>query len=371
MRALPPKMVQVLASFAPLFSKRVFRHAQVLLIGAILAPGARTVSSALRAMGLDRERQFHRYHRVLSRASWSRLEAGRVLLGLLVKAFVPEGDPLVVGIDETLERRYGKKISARGVYRDPVRSTHENWDMSIYDENKEIEGDENVLIAGKFSGPTSTQKNLLLVDGNTGKVIRWYNSPSLKSALAAPDVGRVYGGGVSLTAFELSGKKLWSRAKTTVDTSLYPTNAPSPSYRDLELDPDGETIWAACACDAVDGTAAKALVKLDAEGNHDASWRAAADPPSWGMSVVEANGALYLGAGGSDYLAEFSKANGGDPTWVRDTSGSVQVVEEMDGQLVIGGHFWEIADQLGDNCGHRAGAHRSSTLMTSARPGRA
>ena len=221
----------------------------------------------------------------------------------------------------------------------------EVWDMSIYGQN--------VLIAGKFSGPTSTQKNLLLVDGNTGKVIRWYNAPSLRSALAAPDVGRVYGGGVSLTAFELSGKKLWSRAQTTVDSSLYPTNAPSPSYRDLEL--DGNTIWAACACDAVDGKVAKALVKLDLEGNHDASWRAAADPPSWGMSVAKANGALYLGAGGSDYLAEFSKAEGGDPTWVRDTSGSVQVVEEMDGQLVIGGHFWEIADQLGDSCGHRAG----------------
>jgi len=50
----------------------------------------------------------------------------RALLGLLVGALVPEGDPLVVGIDETLERRYGKGISARGVYRDPVRSTHEN-----------------------------------------------------------------------------------------------------------------------------------------------------------------------------------------------------------------------------------------------------
>jgi hypothetical protein len=221
----------------------------------------------------------------------------------------------------------------------------EVWDMSIYGQN--------VLIAGKFSGPTSTQKNLLLVDGNTGKVMQWYNAPSLKSALAAPDVGRVYGGGVSLTAFELSGKKLWSRAKTTVDSSLYSTNAPSPSYRDLEL--DGKTIWAACACDAVDGKVAKALVKLDLEGNHDASWRAAADSPSWGMSVAKANGALYLGAGGSDYLAEFSKAEGGEPTWVRDTSGSVQVVEEMDGQLVIGGHFWEIADQLGDSCGHRAG----------------
>jgi hypothetical protein len=126
-RTLPPKMVQVLAPFAPLFSKRVFRHAQVLLIGAILAPGRRTVSSALRAMGLDREKRFHRYHRVLSRASWSSLEASRVLLGLVVKAFVPEGGPLVVGIDETLERRYGRKISARGVYRDPVRSTHENF----------------------------------------------------------------------------------------------------------------------------------------------------------------------------------------------------------------------------------------------------
>jgi hypothetical protein len=78
-------------------------------------------------MGLDQEKRFHRYHRVLSRASWSSREASRLLLGLLVGAFVPEGGPLVVGIDETLERRYGKKIAARGVYRDPVRSTHENF----------------------------------------------------------------------------------------------------------------------------------------------------------------------------------------------------------------------------------------------------
>jgi hypothetical protein len=127
MRALPPKMVQALAPFVPLFSKRVWQHAQVLLMGAILAPGARTVGSAQRAMGLDQQKRFHRYHRVLSRASWSSLEVSRVLLGLLVEAFVPEGDPLVVGIDETLERRYGKKISARGVYRDPVRSTHEQF----------------------------------------------------------------------------------------------------------------------------------------------------------------------------------------------------------------------------------------------------
>ena len=223
----------------------------------------------------------------------------------------------------------------------------EVWDMSNYGQN--------VLIAGKFSGPTSTQKNLVLVDGQTGQVIRWYNSPSLKSVLAASDPVRIYGGGVSLTAFELSGKKLWTKAKTTVVTSRYP-NAPSPGYRDLEF--DGQTIWAACACDAVDGKPAKALVKLSTEGVHVTSWLAEADPASWGMSLVKAtNGALYLGAGGSDYLAEFSKPDVGTeiaekPTWVRDTSGSVQVVEEMEEQLVIGGHFWEVADQVGDNCGH-------------------
>jgi hypothetical protein len=226
----------------------------------------------------------------------------------------------------------------------------EVWDMTLYGQD--------VLIAGKFSGPSSTQKNLVLVDGTTGDVIRWYNSPSLKSVLAAPapDLRRVYGGGVSLTAFELSGKKLWTKAKTTVDTSRYP-NAPSPGYRDLEL--DGSTIWAACACDTVGGNAAKALVKLRAtDGEQDTStpWLAQADPASWGMSVVEDNGALYLGAGGSDYLARYDKTAAGARAWRVDTSGSVQVVEVMDGQLVIGGHFWEVAkeslNKFDDSCGH-------------------
>src|SRR5215216_6868094 len=218
----------------------------------------------------------------------------------------------------------------------------EVWDMTLYGEN--------VLIAGNFSGPTSTQKNLVLVNGTTGDVIRWYNAPSLKSALAAPELGRVYGGGVSLTAFDKdSGTPLWSRAKTTVNTTLYP-DAPTPGYRDLEL--DGQTIWAACACDAVGGNPAKALVKLNTEGAHEASWRAAADSASWGMSVLKAtDGTLYLGTGGSDDLAKY-ETTGGTPGWRRDTSGSVQVVEQMGGQLVIGGHFWKVADQQSDNCGH-------------------
>src|ERR687898_1228834 len=124
MRTLPATMIRVLAPFAPLFSNCVWQHVQLLLTGLILAPGKRTVASALRAVGLDDEQRFCRYHRLLSRAKWSTQEASRILLGLLVEAFVPEGDPLVVGIDDTLERRQGKRITAKGIYRDPVRSSH-------------------------------------------------------------------------------------------------------------------------------------------------------------------------------------------------------------------------------------------------------
>src|SRR5215203_5147857 len=127
MRTLPTMMVRVLAPFAPLFSESVFEHAQVLMAGAILTPGRRTVSSALRAMGRDRSKTVQRYHGVLSRAKCSGMEASRVLLDSLVEAFVPEGEPLVVGVDETLERRQGKKISAKGIYRDPARSSRSHF----------------------------------------------------------------------------------------------------------------------------------------------------------------------------------------------------------------------------------------------------
>jgi DDE superfamily endonuclease len=114
MRTLPTAMVRVLAPFVPLFSERVWQHAQVLLAGPILAPGRRTVAAALRVMGLGQSKQFHRYHR----AKCSGREAARVLSGLLARTFVPDGEPLVIGVDETLERRWGKKIAAKGTYRD-------------------------------------------------------------------------------------------------------------------------------------------------------------------------------------------------------------------------------------------------------------
>ena len=126
MPTLPPAMIPVVAAFAPLFSRRVWGHAQVLLAGAILAPAQRTVAAALRAMGLAHVAQFHRYHRVLGRARWSSLAARRVLLRRLAAAFAPAG-PLLVGVDETLERRRGAKIAAKGIYRDPVRSSHSHF----------------------------------------------------------------------------------------------------------------------------------------------------------------------------------------------------------------------------------------------------
>jgi hypothetical protein len=220
-------------------------------------------------------------------------------------------------------------------------------DMTVYGTGPNID----VLIAGTFAGPTSTKKNLVLVDGETGKVIRWYNSPSLKSVLAAPNLGRVYGGGVSLSAFEFAtGKRLWTRAKTSVDPTIRIRDS-KPAYRDLELDSDGKTIWAACICDAVNGDPAKALVKLDIRGKHDTSWLTEAPAIAFGESVVNYNGKLYLGAGGSDFVAEFDKTQGGARGWVRDTSGSTQAVEVMDGKLVIGGHFYAVGDQGGDRCG--------------------
>ena len=108
--------------FSPLFSVSVFSHAQVLLTGSILTPGSRTVAAALRAMGLSHLRQFENYHRVLNRGVWSPRQAALVLLRLLIETLVPSG-PLVLGLDDTLERRRGEKIAAKGIYRDPVRCT--------------------------------------------------------------------------------------------------------------------------------------------------------------------------------------------------------------------------------------------------------
>jgi hypothetical protein len=120
---LPKESIAVLRPFAPVFSDRMWQWAQVLLVGAILAPGQRTVAAILRVMGLSDEAQFQNYHRVLNRARWSSRALSRLLLRALVAVFVPANAPVVLGLDDHIERRRGAKIAAKGIYRDAVRSS--------------------------------------------------------------------------------------------------------------------------------------------------------------------------------------------------------------------------------------------------------
>jgi len=125
---LPPIVIDWIDPFAPCFyGVSTWMKAQILLIGTILTPGKRVVSEALRVMGLSQSAQFAQYHQVLNRAVWSPLQLAQTLLKLLVKTFTQPGEVLVFGIDPTIERRWGRKIAARGIYRDPVRSSDSHF----------------------------------------------------------------------------------------------------------------------------------------------------------------------------------------------------------------------------------------------------
>lgn len=123
MRDLPEAIITVLRQFELAFSERVWEWAKILLVGTILAPGTRTVTSVLRVMGLSQERQFQTYHRVLNRDHWSSRQLSRILLRVLLRAFVPADQPVILGLDDHIERRRGTNIAAKGIYRDPVRSS--------------------------------------------------------------------------------------------------------------------------------------------------------------------------------------------------------------------------------------------------------
>src|SRR5918995_1206799 len=121
--SVPRSLADWMWPFIRCFPGATWDHVLVLVAGTLLSPGRRTVTAALRVMDLDQSASFAVYHRVLSTARWSaRLVAYR-LLRLLVAAFVRDG-PVVIGLDDTIERRWGTKIKARGIYRDPVRSSH-------------------------------------------------------------------------------------------------------------------------------------------------------------------------------------------------------------------------------------------------------
>src|SRR5512142_3182359 len=126
MFTLLPEYNTIFALFQPYFTNRILSRVELLLLGAILAPGKRTVTAILRILGLSQETHFQTYHRVLNRAIWSSLKLSQVLLLALVQAFGPKG-PLVFGLDDTIERRRGAHIRAKGIYRDPVRSSQSHF----------------------------------------------------------------------------------------------------------------------------------------------------------------------------------------------------------------------------------------------------
>jgi hypothetical protein len=118
---MTPEIISVLTVLAPLFTRPTWKNINTLLVGAILCCGARRITSILRVMGLSEVKNFPKYHRVLSRSQWNSLAASKILFGLLIN-LLPESWPKIIAVDETLERRRGKKIKAKGAYRHAVAS---------------------------------------------------------------------------------------------------------------------------------------------------------------------------------------------------------------------------------------------------------
>lgn len=120
--SLPRGIAVILNIFSTLFSAPTWNHMQVLLTGAILCQGARRVSTILSVMGLQHEKRFEKYHRVFNRAKWNSVMGAKILLGLLIQ-LLPDSFHILIVVDETIERRKGKRITAKGCYRDACRST--------------------------------------------------------------------------------------------------------------------------------------------------------------------------------------------------------------------------------------------------------
>lgn len=120
---LPAEIIHVLCQFAPAFSRPTYRKAEELIIGAILTPGKRTVTSALRMLGKEQDGDWSKYHHVLNRAKWSGLKVSQILLHLIVATFVGAQDAITIAVDETLERRWGPQIRKRGHWRDSLASS--------------------------------------------------------------------------------------------------------------------------------------------------------------------------------------------------------------------------------------------------------
>jgi hypothetical protein len=218
-----------------------------------------------------------------------------------------------------------------------------------------------VYAAGKFklSSGGSSYTNLLAFNGTTGALIPGFRPTGVKvSQSVASGGGRVYAGGKQLVAYDAStGAKLGGFATSSISTdpSLRGHNTP-PQHRDLQL--IGGFLYSACQCDSLTQGGStrqtKALVRFDpVTGAHDQSFTPqGAGTAAFGISVTTDGSNIYLGAGGSDFVAKYGSS--GNQIWKRDTSGSTQAVAVAGDDLIIGGHFVEIADQSGDSCGFKS-----------------
>jgi DDE superfamily endonuclease len=127
MQTLPVTIIKLLSPFRPTFDRRTWEKAKELMMGAILSTGQRTVTAALRVMGHQDDEHYAKYHHVLNRAKWSAYALSDTLLKLMLSQLDQGDGPLVFGIDETIERRWGLRIQCRGIYRDPVRSSRSHF----------------------------------------------------------------------------------------------------------------------------------------------------------------------------------------------------------------------------------------------------
>jgi hypothetical protein len=226
-----------------------------------------------------------------------------------------------------------------------------------------------VYAAGRFtlSWEGKSYSNLLAFDGLTGALLPGFRPTGIppREAVAVSD-GVVYAGGTSLVAVDaITGEPVSGFLSSTlkVDSSLRGHKIPA-QHRDLKLF-DG-WLYSACQCDSLTqgGTTrgVKSLIRFDpTTGVHDPSFVAeSVGPTSFGIAVASDGSDLYLAAGGSDFLARYAPGTGhggglvGAQIWKRDTSGSAQAVAISDGDVIVGGHFVEIADEVGDNCGFRS-----------------
>ncbi|HJR96542.1 MAG TPA: hypothetical protein VJ979_01385 [Actinomycetota bacterium] len=220
---------------------------------------------------------------------------------------------------------------------------------------------DTVYAAGKFKRKAGgkTYSNLLAFNGKTGKLIKGFRPTRVEVATAvAAGGGRVYAAGRRLVAYAGStGAKLggFSTSSVSIDPSLRGHNT-AARHRDLRLI-DG-FLYSACQCDSLTQGGSKrqtkSLVRFNpTSGAHDQSFTPqGAGKSSFGIAVTTDGSDIYLGAGGSDFVARYAPS--GNQIWKRDTSGSAQAVAVSGGDLIVGGHFLEIGDQGGDRCGFKS-----------------